>query len=104
MVRRGLHRSFAESAVQNGAEVAEHGLAADDEDPGIHDGVQGIEAECPQVCVVVGNWPDGVAKTSNLQKQRRWGSGGWGWGGVLEMHRTNIMLTALCSYILGQGL
>lgn len=45
MVRRVFHCSFAESAVQNGAQVAEHGLAADDEDPGIHDGVQGVKAE-----------------------------------------------------------
>lgn len=74
---RGLHRSFAESAAQNGAEVAEHGLAADDEDPGIHDGVQGVEAERSQVLVVAAKRVDGVDKTCNLQKERMRVSGGW---------------------------
>lgn len=77
MLRRGLHRSFAESAVQYRAEVAEHGLAADDEDPGIHDGVHGVEAECSQVLLVAVKWVDGVDKTGDLQKERKWGSGGW---------------------------
>lgn len=73
VVRRGLHRSFAESAVQYGAEVAEHGLAADDKDPGIHDGVYGVEAECAQVLLVAAKWVDGVDKTGNLQEEEKVG-------------------------------
>lgn len=76
VLRRGLHRSFAESAAQDGAEVAEHGLAADDEDPGIHDGVQGVEAERSQVRLVAAKRLDGVDKTRNLQTERKWVSGG----------------------------
>lgn len=71
VLRGALHRPPAESAAQDGAQVAEHGLAADDEDPGIHDGVQGVEAERPQVLVVAAKRVDGVDEACDLQKRER---------------------------------
>lgn len=67
---RRLHRSSAEAAAQQGAEVAKHRLAADDEDPRIHDGVEGVEAEGCQVLFVATKRSDGVDETCNLKKQK----------------------------------
>lgn len=44
-MRRRLHGSFGEAAAQQSAKVLKHRLAADDEDPGIHDGVHSVKAE-----------------------------------------------------------
>lgn len=65
-----LHSSPAEAAVQQRAKVVKHRLAADDEDPGIHDGVEGVEAESCQVLSVATKWANGVDKTCNLMKER----------------------------------
>lgn len=65
-----LHGSFAEAAAQQRAKVAKHRLAADDEDPGIHDGVNGVEAEGCQVLFVTTKWLNGVDKACNLKKER----------------------------------
>lgn len=64
-----LHGSSAEPAAQQGAEVLEDRLAADDEDPGIHDGVEGVEAEGCQVLLVATERVDGVDEASNLRKR-----------------------------------
>lgn len=64
-----LHGSFAEAAAQQRAEVAENGLAADDEDPGIHNGVEGVETESGQVLRVPTKWMNGVDKTCNSERQ-----------------------------------
>ena len=55
-----LHGSFAEAAVQQAAEVEKHRLAADDEDPRIRNGVEGIEAEGREVLRVATKRMDGV--------------------------------------------
>lgn len=68
---RRLHGSFAEAEVQQRAKVAKHRLAADDEDPGVSDGVEGVEAESFQVLVVVTEWMNGVHKACNLQRKDR---------------------------------
>lgn len=65
-----LHGSFAEAAAQQRAKVVKHRLAADDEDPGIHDGVEGVEAEGRQVRCVITKWVNGVDKTCNLMTER----------------------------------
>lgn len=65
-----LHGSFAEAAAQQRAKVAKHRLAADDEDPGIHDGVEGVEAEGRQVRCVITKWANGVDKTCKLMTER----------------------------------
>lgn len=67
-VRRRLHGPSAEVAAEQGAEVLEHRLAADDEDPGVHDGVEGVEAEGCQVLLVAAERANGVDKASNLRK------------------------------------
>lgn len=64
-----LHGSFAEAAAQQRAKVVKHRLAADDEDPGIHDGVEGVEAEGSQVRCVTAKWVNGVDETCNLMKE-----------------------------------
>lgn len=68
-MRRLLHGSSAEPAAQQGAEVLQDRLAADDEDPGIHDGVEGVEAEGCQVLLVAAERPHGVDEASNLRKR-----------------------------------
>lgn len=68
-VRRLLHGSSAEPAAQQGAEVLEDRLAADDEDPGIHDGVEGVEAEGRQVLLVAAERLHEVDEASNLRKR-----------------------------------
>ncbi len=65
-----LHSSSAEAAAQQRAKVAKHRLAADNEDPGIHDGVEGVEAKGCQVLCVAAKWVNGVDKTCNLKKER----------------------------------
>lgn len=65
-----LHGSFAEAAAQQRAKVAKHRLAADDEDPGIHNGVEGVEAEGCQVLIVTTKWVNGINKTCNLKRKR----------------------------------
>ncbi len=65
-----LHGSFAEAAAQQRAQVAKHRLAADDEDPGIHNGVEGVEAEGCQVLGVTTKRTEGVDKACNLRKQK----------------------------------
>lgn len=50
--------------------MVKHRLAADDEDPGIHDGVEGIETESCQVLSVTTKWANGVDETCNLMKER----------------------------------
>ncbi len=65
-----LHRSFAEATAQQRAQVAKHRLAADYKDPGIHDGVEGVEAKGRQVFSVTTKWPNGVDKACNLKKER----------------------------------
>lgn len=65
-----LDSPFAEAAGQQRAKVAEHGLAADDENPGVHDGVEGVEAESCEVHVVTAERMDGVDKACNLTKER----------------------------------
>lgn len=47
--------------------MAKHGLAADDEDPWIHDGVEGIEAEGRQVLRVARKGVNGVDEARNLK-------------------------------------
>lgn len=64
-----LHSSFAEAAAQQSAKVAKHRLAADDEDPRIHDGVEGVEAEGCQVLIVATKWVNGINKTCNSERQ-----------------------------------
>lgn len=49
--------------------MAKHRLAADDEDPGIHNGVEGVEAEGCQVLCVATKWVNGVDKACNLKKE-----------------------------------
>lgn len=66
---RCLHGSFAKTAAQQRTQVAKHRLAADDKDPGIHDGVEGVEAEGCQVLSVTTKWPNGVDKTCNSEWQ-----------------------------------
>lgn len=68
-MRRLLHGSSAEPAAQQGAEVFQDRLAADDEDPGIHDGVEGVEAKGCQVLLVTAERPYGVDEASNLRKR-----------------------------------
>lgn len=58
-------------AAQQRAQVAEHGLAEDDEDPGVHDGVEGLETERQQVLLVVTHRLDGIGKTGNLRRRDR---------------------------------
>lgn len=70
MRRRRLHGSSAEAAAQQRAEVAEHGLAADDEDPGVHDGVEGVEPEGRQVLGVAAERVERVDKTCDLEAER----------------------------------
>lgn len=67
---RRLHSLSAEAAGQQRAKVAKHRLAADDEDPGIHDGVESVEAEGRQVLRVATKWVNGVDKACNLKKER----------------------------------
>lgn len=66
-----LHGSFAEVAAQDGAQVAKHRLAADDEHPGIHDGVKGIESEGGQILLVVFERIKGVDEASNLKSEKK---------------------------------
>lgn len=68
-MRRLLHGSSAEAAAQQRAEVLEDRLAADDEDPGIRDGVEGVEAEGCQALIVAAERADGVDEASNLRKR-----------------------------------
>lgn len=49
--------------------MAKHRLAADDEDPGIHNGVEGVEAEGCQVLCVATKWVNGVDKACNSERQ-----------------------------------
>lgn len=67
---RRLHGSSAEAAAQQRAKVVENRLAADDEDPGIHDGVEGVEAEGGQILCVTAKGVNGVDKTCNLKKEK----------------------------------
>lgn len=67
-VCRVLHRPSAEAAAEQGAEVLEDRLAADDEDPRVHDGVEGVEAEGRQVLLVAAEGVDRVDKASHLRK------------------------------------
>jgi len=60
-----------EGAAQQRVQVAEDGLAADDEHPGVHDGVEGVEAERHQVAAVVGERAHGVDEARDLRKGRR---------------------------------
>lgn len=66
-----LHSSFAEVAAQKGAQVAKHRLAADDEDPGIHDGVKGVESESGQMLFVIFEWIKGIDKANNLKSKKK---------------------------------
>lgn len=68
-VRRLFHSSPAEAAAQQRAEVLEDRLAADDEDPGIHDGVEGVEAEGGQVLLVTAERADRVDEAGDLRKR-----------------------------------
>lgn len=68
-MRRFLHRSSAETAAQQRVEVLEDRLAADDEDPGIHDGVEGVEAEGCQVLLIAAERADGVDEASDLRRR-----------------------------------
>lgn len=70
-MHRLLHGSSAEMAAQQGAEVLEDRLAADDEDPGIHDGVEGVEAEGCQILLVTTEREDRVDEASNLERKKR---------------------------------
>lgn len=67
-VCRGLHRPSAEVAAEQGAEVLEDRLAADDEDPRVHDGVECVETEGRQVLLVAAEGADRVDKASKLRK------------------------------------
>ena len=60
-----------EAAAQQQVEVAQHRLAADDEDPGVHDGVERVEAERRQVAAVVSERVDGVDEARDLRRRRR---------------------------------
>lgn len=67
---RRLHCAPAEAAAQQRAKVAKHRLSADDENPGIYDGVEGVEPEgCQIFCVT--KWVNGVDETRNLKKKER---------------------------------
>lgn len=68
-VCRRLHGASAEAAAQQGAEVAKHRLAADDEHPRIHDGIEGVEAEGRQVLPVVGKRVNGVDEACDLKEE-----------------------------------
>jgi len=70
-VGRRLHGLPAEAAAQHGGQVVEHGLAADDEDPGVHDGVQRVEAERRQVLRVAAERTNGVDEACDLRGRRR---------------------------------
>lgn len=50
--------------------MAEHRLAADDENPGIHDGVEGVEAEGRQVLCVPTKGTNEVDEPCNLMKEK----------------------------------
>lgn len=65
-IHRLLHGSPAEPTAQQGAEVLEDRLAADDEDPGVRDGVEGVKPEGCQVLPVAAERADGVDEASNL--------------------------------------
>lgn len=61
-----LYGSFTEAEAQQRAKVAKHGLAADDKDPRINDGVERIESESCQVLFVTAKWMDRIDKACNL--------------------------------------
>lgn len=65
-----LHCFSTKAAAQQRVEVAKHRFAADDEDPGIHDGVEGVEAEGCQVLFVVTKWVDGINKSCDLLREK----------------------------------
>ena len=69
--RGGPHAAACEAAAQQQVEVAQNRLAADDKDPGVHDGVEGVEAERRQVALVVSQRPDGVDEAGDLRTKRR---------------------------------
>lgn len=69
-VVRALHGAPGEAAAQERADVAEDRLATDDENPGVHYGVEGVETERRQVLTVIGKWLDRVDEARNLKRER----------------------------------
>lgn len=57
--------------------MAKHRFATDDEDPWIHDGVEGVEAEGCQVLIVVTRRMDGINKSCDLKGQKNTDVSGW---------------------------
>lgn len=84
-VRRGLHGPPAEMAAEQRAEVLEDRLAADDEDPGIHDGVDGVEAEGRQVLRVAAERADGVDEAGDLRTEEHGGETRVGRSQLIEL-------------------
>lgn len=66
----GLHGAFTEGAAQQSAQVSEHRLAEDDEDPRVNYGVEGVEAEGRQVRRVAGKWVNGVDEAGDLWTEK----------------------------------
>lgn len=65
-----LHSSFAEATAQQRAQVVKHRLATNDEDPWIHDGVEGIEAEGCEVSCIATKWVNGIYEACDLKETR----------------------------------
>lgn len=59
----------AEATVQQRTQVPDDRLAADDEHPGVRDGVEGVEAEGGQVLVVAAKRVDGVDEAGDLKRR-----------------------------------
>lgn len=64
-----LHSSFAKAAAQQGAKVTKYRLAADDKNPWIHYGVEGVKTESCQVLLVIGKWMNSIDETCNSERQ-----------------------------------
>lgn len=50
-------------------EALEDGLAEKDEDPGVQDGVEGVETEGQQVPHLTAVWSDGLGEAADLRTQ-----------------------------------
>lgn len=65
-----LHGTPSKAAGQQRAKVAEHRFAADDEDPGIHNRIEGVETKGCQVLLVIQKWVDSIDETCNLKREK----------------------------------
>lgn len=51
--------------------MLEDGLAENDEDPGVHHGVEGSKTKSQEVLLVVAYRADGIDKAKNLRKREK---------------------------------